>query len=370
MKIIISSPNMFWGPDMKCLEAYKNDILLLQFEVQTINEEVDAIDVHVNFVGLGQVTGIGRSGRDYIEVKRHLSKILGYISRGEDVLVLADMNPQSVIIFDLLKRITDGRNFKLHFWGIYPLRFESRRRLSAYKELLGGYGRVRSMYLFFPDTYLEKVGRRTTMPQMLKMVRHDLESKLPEVMEAISGFKEDIFYFFDVRSNKYVDTKMRLKDAEDIGTANRVCRNRAEGQLKEIVSADDKAFIEQPDIRVNGKDICRKLRHMRRQFAKANGIPLTSPECGYEGVCAGTCPACDSELEYLYIMINNRNLKKPLYPYAETGMESSITIEDTNGHSMGQLKILKYEKKGQSESPYIRIPEFLLNKHNKGESDE
>ena len=48
-----------------------------------------------------------------------------------------------------------------------------------------------------------------------------------------------------------------------------------------------------------GKDICKALRELRKKIADANDIPFSTEECGYTGDCKGTCPKCDSELEYL-----------------------------------------------------------------------
>ena len=49
----------------------------------------------------------------------------------------------------------------------------------------------------------------------------------------------------------------------------------------------------------NGKKICETLKQIRLDIARENGIEYTPSECHHEGDCAGTCPACDSELMYL-----------------------------------------------------------------------
>ena len=56
-----------------------------------------------------------------------------------------------------------------------------------------------------------------------------------------------------------------------------------------------------------GKLKCKYLRDLRVKFAKEHGIDYQPAECHHKGDCQGTCPACDSELEFL----NNRiNLEK------------------------------------------------------------
>ena len=48
-----------------------------------------------------------------------------------------------------------------------------------------------------------------------------------------------------------------------------------------------------------GKQICETLRGIRSEIARANEIEYTPRECHHEGDCAGTCPACESEMRWL-----------------------------------------------------------------------
>ena len=48
-----------------------------------------------------------------------------------------------------------------------------------------------------------------------------------------------------------------------------------------------------------GKHICNTLKQVRLDIARANGINYSPRECHHEGDCAGTCPACESEMRYL-----------------------------------------------------------------------
>ena len=49
----------------------------------------------------------------------------------------------------------------------------------------------------------------------------------------------------------------------------------------------------------HGKHICNALKQVRLDIARANGIEYAPRECHHEGDCAGTCPACESEMRYL-----------------------------------------------------------------------
>ena len=48
-----------------------------------------------------------------------------------------------------------------------------------------------------------------------------------------------------------------------------------------------------------GKEKCRILKEIRQRIADENDIPYVTRECGYQGECKGTCPRCESELQYL-----------------------------------------------------------------------
>lgn len=48
-----------------------------------------------------------------------------------------------------------------------------------------------------------------------------------------------------------------------------------------------------------GKATCSYLRNIRMDVANRNSIKYEPKECTHKGPCAGTCPVCDSELEYI-----------------------------------------------------------------------
>ncbi len=55
-----------------------------------------------------------------------------------------------------------------------------------------------------------------------------------------------------------------------------------------------------------GKNICNQLKAVRRSIAEENGIPLEIKECTYHGPCRGTCPRCESEMQYLEAELEKR----------------------------------------------------------------
>ena len=57
---------------------------------------------------------------------------------------------------------------------------------------------------------------------------------------------------------------------------------------------------------MRGKDKCRILREIRRKIADENDIVLLTEECRFKGECRGTCPKCESELQYLERQLEHR----------------------------------------------------------------
>lgn len=289
-----------------------------------------------------------------------MPEILQYIESGEDVLVLADINPQSVIIFDLLRTMTDGKNFKLHFWGMVPFHFEAKHRKITYLDLLDGKGRVKSLHIKYADDFVATVDRRSTISQVLEKIKHDVEIEFPAVLNAIGTFKSDLMYFYDNQSRRYVDVALSLEKnkKEKFSDDLRVLMGDISVQYDPF--SEEKMLIEQQVGRINGKKICQKLRQLRLDFAKANEIAYESDECSYEGACAGTCEKCDSELKYLYYMIDSHPEKEPVYPYLEIESEREKLVSVDSNQMMGCLKL---KSKTEKETLGIQIPEFLRKKN-------
>ena len=61
----------------------------------------------------------------------------------------------------------------------------------------------------------------------------------------------------------------------------------------------EKSECETKIIMKRGKRICKTLKEVRKQVAKANDIAYSPTVCHHEGDCAGTCPACEAEVRYL-----------------------------------------------------------------------
>ncbi|MDD5998006.1 MAG: OmpA family protein [Bacteroidales bacterium] len=71
------------------------------------------------------------------------------------------------------------------------------------------------------------------------------------------------------------------------------------------------------------KITCETLKAIRKQVADANGIVYTPAKCDFEGVCAGTCPACESEREYIETQLSLKRKAGEIVKIA--GLVTSLT---------------------------------------------
>ena len=56
----------------------------------------------------------------------------------------------------------------------------------------------------------------------------------------------------------------------------------------------------------SGKRTCKILKEIRKRIAEENDIEFITSECTYRGNCAGTCPKCEAEVQYLCEQLDAR----------------------------------------------------------------
>ena len=89
----------------------------------------------------------------------------------------------------------------------------------------------------------------------------------------------------------------------------------------------------------HGKHICNALKQVRIDIARANGINYAPRECHHEGDCAGTCPACESEMRYLEREIARRRSlgKSALVAGVSMGLSSLSAMASTSSPSVPMM---------------------------------
>ena len=88
----------------------------------------------------------------------------------------------------------------------------------------------------------------------------------------------------------------------------------------------------------HGRFICDTLKAIRLDIARANGIEYAPAKCNHKGDCAGTCPACESEMRFLDREIaRRRSLGKAALVAGVSLALSSLTATAGNSTSHSTL---------------------------------
>lgn len=84
----------------------------------------------------------------------------------------------------------------------------------------------------------------------------------------------------------------------------------------------------------HGKSVCNTLKQIRLDVARANGIDYVPAPCTHKGDCAGTCPACESEVEYLEKEISRRHSLGKAVLIAGIGLTSLTAMASTSSNAI------------------------------------
>lgn len=76
----------------------------------------------------------------------------------------------------------------------------------------------------------------------------------------------------------------------------------------------------------HGKSVCNTLKQIRLDIARANGIDYVPAPCSHDGDCAGSCPACESEVEYLEREISRKRSLGKTVLVAGVGLTSLVAM--------------------------------------------
>ncbi len=83
-----------------------------------------------------------------------------------------------------------------------------------------------------------------------------------------------------------------------------------------------------------GKSVCTALKQIRLDIARANGIDYVPAPCHHKGDCAGTCPACENEVQFLEKEISRRRSLGKAVLIAGIGLTSLTTMATTSSNTV------------------------------------
>lgn len=324
MKIFITSDNttVIWNTDILNLEDYQKNVIMINMtHSKPIQYNFNTIDVPYTNVVLGQ-SGYGVNSIKYKALLSVSDKVKQYVSYNEDILILSGSDPQTLYIFKVLQNISYQLPLKLHLWALLPFTFEGKRRKNICKDLLSDLSNVKSLILFDSDDYLKELDRKTTMAETFLFITKSFNSLLPQVIDEIKHMDTNCKYFFDTSTRHYVNIQ------------NNPLTFDYNKNLQETI------LYNEP--KINGKEICDKLRQMRIDFAEANNINFTSEPCQYNGPCCGTCEKCEQELAYLNKQ--SQKLDTIIYPHYEIKEDYKYSVLKNNINTPEFRGILRRRK--------------------------
>ena len=98
-----------------------------------------------------------------------------------------------------------------------------------------------------------------------------------------------------------------------------------------------------------GKKICKTLKEIRLQVARANDIPYEPTECNHKGDCLGTCPKCEEEVRYIEHQLNIRRMLGKVATVAGVAMGVSMAMQPVEAiDSLQTLKVKSLLNEGET----------------------
>lgn len=230
-------------------------------------------------------------------------------SENKDIVILSDIKADILNVLNIIQKSNYSGNIHL----ILPLPFGKITKGTMQYKTLSNLSKVKSVAVY--DPYKLAMKKYNTIDNATtEKVINEQTSHLLNELENIERNIENVSnkYFFDFDKNIYVQTKsLKMVDNYETNHSHNIqsnpnfhYRNNDENPLINSVKA--------PAQRPDGKEICKQLRAIRKEFAKLNGIDYNFKECTYNGPCAGTCIACDNEANELREL--TKNLDNVKYP--------------------------------------------------------
>lgn len=324
MKIFMTTGGLIWNPSRKIFRKYKDDLVIMC--INKSHKEnlggMQIIECDLEFAGMGHVRDSGFDSPYYKALvgKKHELELI--LSDDESVIVLGDTSIESLYIFKVLQQITGKIN--LHLWAITPFKFESIEAISEYNAMLEDLSNTRSITLTDPlQMVAEDIKENISLSECVESCRLIIDSLFEEQLRKISTLNTNEVHFYDYHTKEFISVEE---------TTTYSCPLINDTDYEEKLKR-----IKQPMPRVDGKEICSKLRKLRKAYADANNIPYTFKECHSKGPCAGTCAYCDDELKSLSAEIECGSKEFPQYEIDGNHMISKEEAERLLVGTMGFL---------------------------------
>ena len=324
MRIIVSDTGLIWNHENPFLEKYKTAVTVVCLDGKPVTDKYNCFISPYKHVGMGN-DQFGTQSQRYLALESVANELNSAMNYHDDIIFLADGNPETLYPFFVLKDRNKHNN--LHLCAMSPWRFETKSRISAYKYLLSDLSSLQSFLYIDGNQIFDSMDQEQTFPNLVQKTMDDYGKMLPRILTGINRMDWEHKYFFDFTTMSYIavdegfdgiDTKAKIEEINDIDfdiSPVYSTLGKAILQPSYPVDVDEvREEVEKMPVRVDGKRICNLLREKRIQLAEVNGISFESAECPSIGACAGTCPKCDEELRYLQQELEKIPEDKRIYP--------------------------------------------------------
>ena len=305
MKIFVTAIGLIWDLNRALLEPYSRDLFVVRFDKKhgLDVEGATAIECGIPDAGLGLVSSSGYDSPYYRRLLSKRKELEMLLDDEDEVLVLGDTSVESLYILKVLQQ-SITKSIHLHLWTVTPFMFESGNIIEKYKYLLKDLNSINSVTITDPLKLIAGENNDSmSLGKCTDMVCQALKESFDKHIKTISSLNHEEKYFFDYHNEKFISVDEDIFSWSD---NNGVVSLRTMGILapNEMITNDvdyDEMVrrIKQPVPRIDGKEICNRLKELRKAYAEANNIPYSPKTCSYEGPCAGTCEHCDDELDTL-----------------------------------------------------------------------
>ena len=354
MKIVLTTGGVIWDYERYTLNKYKKDLIVVNMGngKKDNMEGLITIECDIDFTGLGFVIDGGFNSPYYKTLMHKQSEIYMLFEEGEDVIVLGDMFVQSLYILKVLQQCT--KRINLHLWAVGPFKFESQRTIDRYYSLLCDLRNISSITLMDPGETIVKYGNPyTPICDSFDAVREVIDGIFEDHLRKIMSLDINKKYFYDYRNEKFISVNEGnlFQDDKDEQVVDGIYTTIAKIITENVDHEKKLRQVKQQIPRVNGKEICSKLRRLRKAYADANNIPYTFKECCYEGPCAGTCAYCDDELKTLSERSKENEYVPKIFPQYEIQKDDLISKQMAERLDVGTMGFLlskeEWEKRNE-----------------------
>lgn len=289
-KIIVLNTAIYVNSRFSCLESRKKQVCVIDLESKqpSIHEQLKIFGKDINFP--------------------------------YNAIVLGDLNIDFYIMLDILQQFSDLKEIHL----ILPLSFQKITERAALYEQLSDLKKLKTLTIYDPYELAYKKYGNTETSSIEKIINKQTDhilKKLDELLIKIDYQPLGSKFFYDQDTDRYINT-----DSLDILDDYRITRTLGFLMPLNLLDRDkeENSYIIQQMKSVlprpNGKQICEKLRSIRKEFAKLNNIEFEFKECSYNGPCGGTCTVCDQEAKKL----NKLASKKDTIKYPQISLEEPL----------------------------------------------